>query len=100
MTVSRDRLRIHPGESVELVPQELMRKYIAYARKYVPAPKLSPEAGNLLQNFYLELRGNHRDKDTTPVTTRQLESMIRMTEVRTCFFYVGLLFPYLLRNFS
>ncbi|BES89408.1 DNA replication licensing factor [Nesidiocoris tenuis] len=77
-----DRLRIHPGESVELVPQELMRKYIAYARKYVPAPKLSPEAGNLLQNFYLELRGNHRDKDTTPVTTRQLESMIRMTEAR------------------
>uniref|UniRef100_A0A0A9VT68 DNA helicase MCM8 n=2 Tax=Lygus hesperus TaxID=30085 RepID=A0A0A9VT68_LYGHE len=77
-----NRLKILPGEAVELVPQELLRKYIAYVRKYVPCPKLSPEAGQVLQNFYLELRGSHRDKDSTPVTTRQLESMIRMTEAR------------------
>ncbi|KAF6215201.1 hypothetical protein GE061_009953 [Apolygus lucorum] len=77
-----NRLKILPGEAVELVPQELLRKYIAYVRKYVPCPKLSPEAGQVLQDFYLELRGGHRDKDSTPVTTRQLESMIRMTEAR------------------
>ncbi|KAK9510017.1 hypothetical protein O3M35_004892 [Rhynocoris fuscipes] len=77
-----ERLKIRPGENIDLVPQELLRKYLAYVRKYVPTPKLSVEAGKVLQNFYLELRGQHRDKDSTPITTRQLESMIRLAEAR------------------
>lgn len=85
----RERLKIRPGENIDLVPQELLRKYIAYVRKYVPSPKLSEKAGQILQKFYLELRMQHRDKESTPVTTRQLESMIRLTEViwfTLCFF--------------
>ncbi|XP_073988603.1 minichromosome maintenance 8 factor recombination-defective isoform X2 [Rhodnius prolixus] len=77
-----ERLKIRPGENIDLVPQELLRKYIAYVRKYVPTPKLSEKAGKILQKFYLELRMQHRDKESTPVTTRQLESMIRLTEAR------------------
>lgn len=45
-------------------------------------PSLSPEAANVLQKFYLELRKHHKDHDCTPVTTRQLESLIRLTEAR------------------
>ena len=37
------------------LPLKLLKKYIAYARKYVK-PKLSNEAANTLRDFYLELR--------------------------------------------
>lgn len=70
---------MYPGEVLDIIPHPLLRKYIAYARKYVK-PKLSPEAADVLQNFYLELRKHHKDNDCTPVTTRQLESLIRLTE--------------------
>jgi DNA replicative helicase MCM subunit Mcm2 (Cdc46/Mcm family) len=36
------------GEEFDPVPIPLLRKYVAYARKYV-MPKLSPEAASLLQ---------------------------------------------------
>lgn len=45
-------------------------------------PSLSPEAAKVLQRFYLELRKHHKDNDCTPITTRQLESLIRLTEAR------------------
>lgn len=34
------------------------------------------------QDFYLELRKQHQTRDSTPITTRQLESLIRLTEAR------------------
>ena len=34
------------------------------------------------QNFYLELRKQRQRYDSTPITTRQLESLIRLTEAR------------------
>lgn len=72
--------RLRPtGE--EHVPPPLLRKYIGYARKYVH-PKLTEKAKELLKAFYLELREKHRSDDTTPVTNRQLESLIRLTEAR------------------
>lgn len=33
------------------------------------------------QEFYLDLRKQQEGPDSTPVTTRQLEAMIRLTEV-------------------
>lgn len=76
-----DRLKYKAGETKEPIPHPILRKYIAYARKYV-FPKLSKEACNVLQNFYLELRQKHQTSDSTPITTRQLESLIRLTEAR------------------
>ncbi len=75
------RLMTDPGEDLETVPPELIRKYIAYARKYVK-PKLSVEAGKEIQEFYLKLRETHHCADATPITTRQLESVMRLTEAR------------------
>ncbi|KAI7820418.1 MCM2/3/5 family-domain-containing protein [Gamsiella multidivaricata] len=78
-----ERLRItdEDGDDFKLIPQPLLRKYIAYARQYVH-PRLSPEAAATLQDFYLMLRAKHRSPDGTPVTTRQLESLIRMAEAK------------------
>lgn len=76
----RDRLRVLAND-FEPVPHELLRKYIAYARKYCH-PRLSPAAVEILRSFYLKLRSQHRSPDTTPITTRQLESLIRLAEAR------------------
>ena len=76
-----DRLVMVPGEPVDPVPPQCLKKYIAYARRYVQ-PKLTPAAAKILQTFYLELRAQHQTADSTPITTRQLESMIRLTEAR------------------
>ncbi|KAK7901802.1 hypothetical protein WMY93_018571 [Mugilogobius chulae] len=62
-------------------PACLLRKYISYARQYVQ-PTLSSEAAETLQSFYLSLRAQGRSADATPITTRQLESLIRLTEAR------------------
>lgn len=66
------------------LPPQLFREYIAYAREHVH-PTLTDGAKRVLQSFYLELRKAAYEKtsDTTPVTTRQLESMIRLSEART-----------------
>ena len=76
-----ERLTPAPAETVDPLPPPCMKKYIAYARRYVH-PKLTPGAAQVLQTFYLELRAQHQTRDCVPITTRQLESMIRLTEAR------------------
>lgn len=43
-----EQLKPSRGDEVDLVPRSLLRKYVAYARKYVN-PKLSKEAATVLQ---------------------------------------------------
>ncbi|XP_049456954.1 DNA helicase MCM8 [Epinephelus fuscoguttatus] len=76
-----ERLQIPAGETVDPIPVSLLRKYISYARQYVH-PSLSPEAAQTIQAFYLSLRSQAHSADSTPITTRQLESLIRLTEAR------------------
>ncbi len=77
-----ERLLRRPGEAVEPVPADLLRKYIAYARAWA-FPKLDSGARSVLQEFYLELRRlHHRSGDCAPITLRQLESLVRLTEAR------------------
>lgn len=63
-----------------LIPPQLLRKYISYAQRFI-SPKLSPEAGQVLKEFYLSCRQNS-STDALPITTRQLESAIRLSEAR------------------
>ncbi|XP_074065588.1 DNA helicase MCM8 isoform X1 [Macrotis lagotis] len=77
-----ERLKVSPGENLDPIPHHLLRKYVGYSRQYVH-PKLSPEAAQILQDFYLELRKQTQRLNGTPITTRQLESLIRLTEART-----------------
>lgn len=74
------RLKPTKGET-NLISEALLRKYISYAKMY-SVPKLSAEAAVTLQRFYLTLRTKYRSNDSTPITTRQLESMIRLAEAR------------------
>nr|KAF6471599.1 hypothetical protein HJG59_010980 [Molossus molossus] len=76
-----ERLKVVPGETIDPIPHQLLRKYIGYARQYV-YPRLSMEAAQILQDFYLELRKQSQRLNSSPITTRQLESLIRLTEAR------------------
>jgi DNA replicative helicase MCM subunit Mcm2 (Cdc46/Mcm family) len=64
------RLQMTQQDSaVHTLPVPLLRKYIAYARAYVH-PKLSDEARQVLQAFYLKLRAQAGPMDSAPVTVR------------------------------
>lgn len=66
------------------LPADLVRDYIAYAREYCK-PKLTVEASEVLREYFMQLRypeNGGRKKDTVPITTRQLEAMIRLSQAR------------------
>ena len=74
----------------EPLPAGLVRDYIAYAREFCK-PKLTQEAATILQEYYMNLRypndgsggpGSRRRHDTVPITTRQLEALIRLSQAR------------------
>ena len=45
-------------------------------------PRLTREAIDILKEFYFTLRAAHQRNGTTPITLRQLESLMRLTEVK------------------
>ncbi len=68
-------------EQVEKPPieKELLRKYIAYAKTNVN-PRLGKEAGNRIQEYYVELRKMGKSRGATPITPRQIEGLVRLAE--------------------
>jgi DNA helicase MCM8 len=64
-----------------VVSVELMRRYIEYAKQYVH-PHLSPGAAKVLQRLYLTMRSEASAGQSIPVTTRHLESLIRLSQAR------------------
>ena len=67
------------------VSLEDLRKYLTYAKMKV-FPRLSEQAGHMLQDMYVADRMNSKDqrisRKTTgiPITVRQLEAIIRLSE--------------------
>ncbi|MFQ6135280.1 MAG: minichromosome maintenance protein MCM, partial [Nitrososphaerales archaeon] len=75
-------LELHrKGEYVKAPPIEfdVLRKYLAYAKKI--SPVLTPEAEDRLLDYYLRMRGIGSDSMIT-VTPRQLEGLIRLATAR------------------
>jgi len=71
-----------PQEIVPEISDDLLRKYIAYAKVNVK-PKLSKEAKDLIQNFYVSWRTKYLGETgdiTVPLTPRQLEALVRISE--------------------
>lgn len=68
----------------DVIEAKLLRKYIAYARQRVK-PKLTDEAVEEIKEFYVRLRNQStqvKDSDIKPIpiTARQLEGIIRLSE--------------------
>lgn len=74
-------LNIHKNQSIPFeIDPELLRKYIAYARKEIH-PKLTHGAMDVLQEFYVGMRSGAEDDDApVPITARQLEALVRLSE--------------------
>ncbi|WP_069807595.1 minichromosome maintenance protein MCM [Vulcanisaeta thermophila] len=89
-SMERDRaiaehiVTLHAGEVPEsfsdIIPPELLRKYIAYARKHIK-PVLTPEARERIVQFYVQMRNKSREPGSPiAITARQLEALIRLAE--------------------
>lgn len=62
------------------IEPEMLRKYVAYARKNV-FPSLTREAEDYFEKYYVSLRSQALDSSKpVPVTARQLEALIRLGE--------------------
>ncbi len=74
-------LEIHKENTVNYeIEPELLRKYIAYARKNVN-PILTDEANAVLKEFYVSTRNSNTEEEApVPITARQLEAIIRLAE--------------------
>ncbi len=65
-------------EFVPVIPKELLKKYVAYAKKSI-FPGLSEEAMEIIRSDYVRTR-NAISSPGVPITARQLESIIRLAE--------------------
>ena len=72
---------IDPEETDAEIPQEMLRKYVAYAKKNV-RPTLTEDAADEIQEFYVSMRqkGGEEAGDSVPITARQLEALVRVAE--------------------
>lgn len=61
----------------DIVPVELFRKYVAYARRYIN-PVLSREASQRIEDYYVNLRGSNQEG--VAVTARSNEAFARASQ--------------------
>lgn len=72
---------VSPVDASGAVKVDVMRRYIEYAKQYVH-PHLTPGAAKVLQRLYLTMRAEASAGQSIPVTTRHLESLIRLSQAR------------------
>ncbi|MDK6028281.1 minichromosome maintenance protein MCM [Ignisphaera sp. 4213-co] len=81
--LARHIAQVHAAEDITkpLIDADMVRKYIAYARKYV-RPVLSEEAKKMLEEFFVEMRKKSLEVPDSPIaiTARQFEALIRLAE--------------------
>ncbi len=61
------------------IEPDLLRKYIAYARKNVN-PVLTKESTDKIKAYYLDLRKLSKSQGSMAITARQLEALVRLAE--------------------
>ncbi|HLM70708.1 MAG TPA: AAA family ATPase, partial [Thermoplasmata archaeon] len=61
-------------------PPELLKKYIAFARRTV-RPTLTVPALDAIENYYVKVRRQGEEPNApVPITARQLEALVRLSE--------------------
>ncbi len=73
--------RTHINPEVAPFQPDFLRKYISYAKRFVPT--LTPDVVKELQDFYLKMRAKGGTKSVAvAITPRQLEALVRLAEAR------------------
>ncbi|KAI0745088.1 MCM2/3/5 family-domain-containing protein, partial [Earliella scabrosa] len=75
----QDEMEVGTTLDADIIPQDLLRKYIMYAKEKV-RPKLYDMDQEKLARLFGELRRESLATGSFPITVRHLESMIRMAE--------------------
>ncbi|KAJ3005953.1 hypothetical protein NUW54_g4119 [Trametes sanguinea] len=75
----RDEMDVGTTLDADIIPQDLLRKYIMYAKEKV-RPKLYDLDQDKLSKLFSDLRRESLATGSYPITIRHLESMIRMAE--------------------
>jgi DNA replication licensing factor MCM2 len=65
--------------NVQIIPQDILKKYIMYSKEHIK-PKLHQLDQDKLARLYADLRRESLATGSFPITVRHLESMIRMSE--------------------
>ncbi|KAG6429364.1 hypothetical protein SASPL_107414 [Salvia splendens] len=77
---SQDENQASAGQTdPEIIPQEMLKKYLTYAKLNV-FPKSHDADFNKLTQVYAELRRESSNGQGVPIAVRHIESMIRMSE--------------------
>ena len=80
--LARHILSAHRGDESALAPEvdlELLKKFVAYARRNV-RPKLSEEAVRAIEDYFVSVRRSAKENSAIPITARQLEAIVRLAE--------------------
>jgi DNA replication licensing factor MCM2 len=77
--IERDLASAANLAGVEKIPQDLLKKYILYAREKV-RPKLHNMDQDKVARMYSDLRKESMATGSVPITVRHIESMIRIAE--------------------
>lgn len=74
--LNEDRIKQNENDSI---PQDLLKKYIIYAKRYVH-PKLNDIDKEKVQQFYADIRRESSVVGGIPIAVRHIESVLRMSE--------------------
>ncbi len=74
-------LDIDEEELVEVIEQNLLKKYITYARKHF-SPKMLPVSAKRIKEYYIKMRkiNGRKSGSAVAIGTRQLEGMVRLAQ--------------------
>jgi DNA replication licensing factor MCM2 len=79
LSVSKKKGLMAADSMLQIIPQDILRKYIMYAREKI-RPKLFDLDQEKLARLFADLRRESMATGSYPITVRHLESMIRMAE--------------------
>jgi len=68
-------------ETKELAPawsRDFLRKYVAFSKRITPV--LTEEAMRIIHDCYMQIRKQGDDQGSVPITARQLEAFVRLSE--------------------
>jgi replicative DNA helicase Mcm len=71
--------RISPQNVVPEIDPNLLKKYIAYAKR-ITSIEITQEAAELMKKFYVDMRNAYPDSNTVSITLRQYEALLRLAE--------------------
>ncbi|KZV66830.1 MCM-domain-containing protein [Peniophora sp. CONT] len=74
-----EEMEVQTTLDADLIPQDMLRKYIMYAREKI-RPKLYDLDQEKLARLFADLRRESLATGSSPITVRHLEGMIRMAE--------------------